>query len=210
MKLKIALSLLAFGTSFMAFGQNSEHLPGVPENPAIQNHLEEVRAKIADTTYLFSAIPSTSLVGSDPRGARRDSSRCGHSNSGGSCGMCSGGGSGRNQKSSNRSSQNKNSSSQGSGSTKSNYQAPTYYNPPDAPPPRRLYLPAPAHVLATTLNVRGGPGTEFEILARLTEGDYVTITETAGENWVKIKISVWDGSEFRRQEGYVFKKHLSF
>jgi hypothetical protein len=207
MKLKIAFSLISFSTTFVAFGQNSEYLPGVTENPAIQKHPEEVNTKkMAGTT----SIPSTPLVVSDPGGACRDSSRCGYCNRAGSCRACSGGGSGRNQKSSNRSSQNKNSRSPDSGSTRSNYQAPTYYNPPDAPPPRRLYLPAPAHVLATTLNVRGGPGTEFEILARLTEGDYVTITETAGESWVKITVSVWDGSEFRRQEGYVFKKHLSF
>jgi len=65
MKLKIALLLLAFSTSFVAFGQHSKYLPGVTENPAIQKHLDEVNAKIADTTYLFSAIPSTPLGVSD-------------------------------------------------------------------------------------------------------------------------------------------------
>lgn len=65
MKLKIALSLVVFSTAFVAFGQSSKYLPGVTENPAIQKHLEEVNAKIADTTYLFSAIPSTPLVVSD-------------------------------------------------------------------------------------------------------------------------------------------------
>jgi len=65
-------------------------------------------------------------------------------------------------------------------------------------------------VSATTLNVRSGPGTEFEILAKLTEGNMVTITETAGESWVKIEVSVWDGLDLSTLEGYVFTKYLSF
>ena len=71
-------------------------------------------------------------------------------------------------------------------------------------------MPVLAIVSATTLNVRSGPGTEFEILAKLTEGNMVTITETAGESWVKIEVSVWDGLDLSTLEGYVFTKYLSF
>jgi uncharacterized protein YgiM (DUF1202 family) len=67
-----------------------------------------------------------------------------------------------------------------------------------------------ATVAVETLNVRSGPGTEFEILAELTKGDEVTITETAGENWVKIEVLILDGNETSTLEGYVFRKYLSY
>jgi len=148
--------------------------------------------------------------GYDPCGACKDCSRCGHCNSGGRCGVCSGGGSTRSQTNHRNSSSYSRSSNGSSGSTRSSYRAPQYYDPTNAPSVRTVYLPAPALVSATTLNVRNGPGTEYEILVRLTEGDAVTITEPAGESWVKIEVTVSDGREFRTLKGYVFKKYLSF
>ncbi|MBC7776265.1 MAG: SH3 domain-containing protein [Phycisphaerae bacterium] len=58
--------------------------------------------------------------------------------------------------------------------------------------------------------MRSGPGTEYEILARLTEGDTVTIREATGENWVKVEVSVWDGQETNVLAGYVYRKYLSY
>jgi uncharacterized protein YgiM (DUF1202 family) len=67
-----------------------------------------------------------------------------------------------------------------------------------------------AIVSASTLNVRSGPGTEFEIIFTLIEGDYVTITEVANDHWVKAEVSVLKGQDKITFEGYVFKKYLSF
>jgi len=75
---------------------------------------------------------------------------------------------------------------------------------------RTIYLPAQALVSSETLNVRAGPGTQFEILLQLKAGDSVWVTSTAGDKWVSVEISVWDGTEIRTLEGYVFHQYLSF
>jgi pimeloyl-ACP methyl ester carboxylesterase len=69
MKLRISLSLCTFILSFVAFSQPSERLLGIAENPLLPKHLEEVKAKIADTTFIYSAIPATPEIASDRNGA---------------------------------------------------------------------------------------------------------------------------------------------
>jgi len=149
---------------------------------------------------------SATCYGYSPCNACKDCSRCRHCNSGGSCGMCSGG-----------SVPNyRNSSSSGAGSTRSrsttrsNYNSSSYSASNTSVSRTTVYLPVLATVAVETLNVRSGPGTEFEILAELTKGDEVTITETAGENWVKIEVLILDGNETSTLEGYVFRKYLSY
>ncbi|MBN8676646.1 MAG: alpha/beta fold hydrolase [Chitinophagales bacterium] len=69
MKLRFSLSLFFTILSFVSFSQNSKHLLGVAENPNILRHLEDVYTKMEDTTYIYSAIPSTPEIVSDRNGA---------------------------------------------------------------------------------------------------------------------------------------------
>lgn len=48
-------------------------------------------------------------------------------------------------------------------------------------------------VIAPTLNVRSGPGTEFDILSQVTSGDELTVVETSTDGaWVHISLSESD------------------
>lgn len=47
-----------------------------------------------------------------------------------------------------------------------------------------------ATVIAPTLNVRSGPGTEFDVLSQVTSGDELTVIETSADGaWVSISLS---------------------
>jgi pimeloyl-ACP methyl ester carboxylesterase len=69
MKLSTKLTLFFISLSFVAFSQPSKHLFGTAENSEIQKHLQEIKAKLADTSYVYAAIPSTPLVVSNRDGA---------------------------------------------------------------------------------------------------------------------------------------------
>ena len=67
------------------------------------------------------------------------------------------------------------------------------------PHPTRKPLPALsdgeylATVLATTLNVRSGPGTEYTIVAQLYSGEDVIVTGEVGDGWLNIKTGEFTG-----------------
>lgn len=58
----------------------------------------------------------------------------------------------------------------------------------------------------TGLRVRSGPGTSYEILASLLNGNQVTIVESAGDGWYKI---TFDGLGGVKTTGYVLGEYLS-
>lgn len=53
-------------------------------------------------------------------------------------------------------------------------------------------------VIANTLNVRGGPGTRFEVMGTLTRGSEVPIIEHSG-SWARIDESSWVHSSYLRR-----------
>ena len=140
--------------------------------------------------------------GYNPCTVCKNCSSCNYCNSGGSCGMC-GSGQNSNQRSTNGSSQN-GSSQRGSNNTSA------FNSTYESTEIRTINLPATAIVSAETLNVRKGPGVEFEVVARLSAGDAVLVTETAGEKWVKIEMEIWEGEEAVIVEGYVYRSYLIF
>jgi len=138
----------------------------------------------------------------------KDCSRCGYCNGGGACGVCSGGGSSRsNLRSSNYSTGNSSTSSSRSRSVRSTA---TYSAPNTGSYTTTILLPIDAIVASEMLNLRSGPGTEYDILLRLSAGDSVTITAPAGNQWVQVEVTVSDGVYEYTLEGYVFKKYLSY
>ena len=55
------------------------------------------------------------------------------------------------------------------------------------------------------LNIRSGPGTEYEAKASTTDGATVTVLEDAGNGWTKIKYATGGGNY---DEGYVMTSYL--
>lgn len=55
------------------------------------------------------------------------------------------------------------------------------------------------------MNIRSGPGTDYEVKAGTQDGAVVTVLEDAGNGWVKIKYAI-GGGEF--DEGYVMAVYL--
>lgn len=56
------------------------------------------------------------------------------------------------------------------------------------------------------LRVRSGPGTSYDILASLTNGNQVTVVESAGDGWYKI---TFDGTGGTKVTGYVLGEYLT-
>ncbi|MCB0575659.1 MAG: SH3 domain-containing protein [Saprospiraceae bacterium] len=131
---------------------------------------------------------------------------CAHCNSGGSCGVCSTG-KPRSYTTPGRSDNRTTGKNRGNGGVPSAGVAPKSSPKPKA---RSIDLPATAFVTASKLNVRKGPGTEFEILGYLVAGDSVLVVDTAGDSWVVIEYLELDDGEFERRRAYVFRKYLSF
>lgn len=105
--------------------------------------------------------------------ACKNCSGCKHCNSGGSCGVCDGG---RNSKKSSSESKNKSNSSESTYSVKSKKTS-----------NRNFYKGELLFVVNTTLNLRGGPGTKYEIIAKLKMNDELTYIESSGD-WIKVKV----------------------
>ncbi len=137
-------------------------------------------------------------IGASPCMACTTCEYCAHCSNGGSCGVCGGG--------SRSKSYNSNSAP-----TRSYYSNPSATNTaPQKPTARTIYLPANATVSAPVLNVRSGPSVEYKLLARLVEGDLVLVTDTAGDKWVKIEVTIFGDNGVSTIEGYVYKNYLSF
>lgn len=98
-------------------------------------------------------------------------SGCKHCNSGGSCGVCAGG----------RSNKKSNSKS------KSNSPESTYSVKSKKMSDRNFYKGDHLFVANTTLNLRSGPGTNYEIISKLKLNDELTYIESSGE-WIKVKV----------------------
>lgn len=64
--------------------------------------------------------------------------------------------------------------------------------------------------MASKLNIRTGPGTNYDIIDTLEAGDSVTVVSTAGDAWVTIEYSKLVEEDFETRRGYVFRKFLSF
>ncbi len=105
--------------------------------------------------------------------ACKNCSGCKHCNSGGSCGVCDSG------KSPNKNSSNTN-SKRNSSSNVNTTKSKSFLN-------RTLYKGDLLIVSKTTLNLRIGPGTNYEIIAKLKLNDELTYIERSGD-WIKVKI----------------------
>ncbi|MEL6610444.1 MAG: SH3 domain-containing protein, partial [Pseudomonadota bacterium] len=44
-------------------------------------------------------------------------------------------------------------------------------------------------VTGTRVNMRNGPGTNFEVLTQLVQGDQAEVLQSPGNGWVKIRVS---------------------
>ena len=65
-----------------------------------------------------------------------------------------------------------------------------------------MYYDALLTVISSTLNLRSGPGAEYDVLLQLKKGEFVRCVETASGEWIKIEIA---SSEI---EGYVRREFL--
>lgn len=137
-------------------------------------------------------------MGYSPCNACSTCEYCAHCSNGGSCGVCGGGSRSKSHKSN-------------SAPTRSYYSNPSATNTaPQKSTARTIYLPANATVSAPALNIRSGPSVEYKLLARLSQGDWVLVTDTAGDKWVKIEVTIVGDHEVNTIEGYVYKNYLSF
>ena len=91
-----------------------------------------------------------------------------------------------------------------------NTAAPTTTPPPTitvAPTPKPSDTPTPAPhaiVASEALNVRSGPDTQFEVVARLTRGDALTVVGQSGRcNWLKVLMAQGATGWVARQAGGV-------
>lgn len=98
-------------------------------------------------------------------------SRCKHCSGGGSCGVCDRG----------------NRSKRASSTSKSNTSESTYAVKSKKVINRSFYKGELLFVANTTLNLRSGPGTKYEIIAKLKLNDELTYIESSGD-WIKVKV----------------------
>jgi serine/threonine-protein kinase len=72
---------------------------------------------------------------------------------------------------------------------------PTPTDTPTLVPPTETPTPKPAAVVqAEALNVRGGPGTEYDVVGQVKQGDQLEIvTRTEGGDWLQVRLT--DGKE---------------
>ena len=121
-------------------------------------------------------------------------SRCKHCNSGGSCGVCAGGSRRTTTTKSYKSNSTNGSSSSYSGNSSSNsfsknnnnrfYSSETYDLPNDV---YSEYYLKTLIVNAETLNLRSGPGANYEILEKLTKNQELVFLAMTGD-WVKVRV----------------------
>jgi hypothetical protein len=83
--------------------------------------------------------------------------------------------------------------------------APTPTTVVPTPKPSDTPTPAPHAVVASeALNVRSGPGTQFEVMTRLTRGDALTVVGQSGRcNWLKVLMAQGATGWVARQTGGV-------
>ena len=150
-------------------------------------------------------------VGSEYCTACTNCSRCAHCSGGGTCGVCS---SGTTRKSSRSSSSYKRvepaenayirfAPSTGSSQEKGNNNTTKKPEPVHLPASTQLVL-----VNAEVVNIRQGPGTEFEVVGKLYKDDQVTILENTTKKWVLIQTEKSDDPTSVIIKGYVYASFL--
>ena len=87
---------------------------------------------------------------------------------------------------------------------------PTDTSVADETPPGKGFVVGDAVVANTSANLRADPSTDGEVVATLSEGDELEVTEAAtkksgGYYWVGVKVT---SGEFEGQEGYVADEFL--
>lgn len=126
-------------------------------------------------------------------------SRCAHCTSGGSCGMCNDGyapvSPGRTQRS------HLIPKTQTNKADVYQYSDTNYENTDE--------LSFTAMVKVENLNIRQGPGTQYNVIGQLKQGDTVEVIKKATAKWALIRAEQWDGTEMVQIEGYVYLSYLS-
>lgn len=97
-------------------------------------------------------------------------SRCGHCNSGGSCGVCGDG------------------SNQTYSSPKKTKKSFSNYYTSTREISKEYYENETIYISNEVINLRSGPGLNYEIIEQIYSGDPVTFIEKEGE-WIKVKVS---------------------
>jgi hypothetical protein len=121
--------------------------------------------------------------------ACKNCSGCKYCNSGGSCGVCDSGKSRSNSSSSSKS--------------KSNTSGTTYSPKSKSTIRQNFYKGDHLFVSNATLNLRSGPGTKYEIIAKLKMNDELTYIESSGD-WIKVKV------KNSGIEGWTFGKYVYY
>ncbi len=137
-------------------------------------------------------------MGYSPCNACSTCEYCAHCTNGGSCGICLDANPTKSSKSNTAPARSMDNSSA------------KHFTAPKKNTVRSIYLPAKALVAVPVLNVRSGPSAEHKLLAQLVEGDSVLVTETAGDSWVKIEVTVFTSNGIGVIDGYVYKNYLKF
>ncbi len=151
--------------------------------------LQAQNASCCDTTASALEANSARCTGSSSCRACKTCNYCAYCTGGGSCGVCGGG--------KTYSAPNRVSSKGGSRSTNA------YSNP-------SISIGSKASVISSTLNVRSGPGTNFDVVFTLNSGDQVEVMEKPNNGWVKVSFRFRSDAGWETDKGFVSIKYLSF
>lgn len=64
-------------------------------------------------------------------------------------------------------------------------------------------------VKSTTLNVRKGMSTNYGVITTLYYGEPVEVVSEENSKWAKVRISYFEGDEYKTRLGYVYKDYIS-
>lgn len=166
------------------------------------------------SSKLVASNASGRCVGSDYCTACRNCSACKWCNSGGSCGVCGGGSSRSRSRLSSRQGATslhyydpprsyKNNSSAAGYNNKGNNRSTSHFFSTVHNSNETDFYPIKKTVNTKTLNVRSGPGTQYDIIDKLFKYELVPTYGTS-DKWTKVKY--YKDDEY--YEGYVFSQYL--
>ncbi len=124
-------------------------------------------------------------------------SGCKHCTSGGSCGVCSGGAKWKPAP-----------EPRGTSGTKSTTPKSTTNDPYGTSTDSNKAIGGSVHVVSTTLNMRKGPGVEFDIVIVLNKDAFLTILDPENDGWIHVSHSEMGADKIVKYEGYVSAKHV--
>lgn len=151
-----------------------------------------------DSTQLASCCEGK-CTGSAYCTACKNCSGCKHCNSGGTCGVCSSGVKWKAAPSP---------SSSGTGTGSHTTKPKTTEAPSSNKPSYESTMPTIVGVISQTLNLRSGPGTEYDVVLVLSKGQVLTVLEPASNGWLKVSANQLEGNLFVRYDGYVSVKYV--